>query len=350
MKRAGNLWPRVTAFDNIVQAAREASRNKRYRRDVARFNLDLETNVLSIQRQLRDRTYRPGPYRTFTILEPKPRLISAAPFYDRVVHHALCRVVEPVLDRSFIHHSYACRRGKGNHRALGQFVSWSRRYPFVLVCDVRKFFPGIDHQVAKSLVRRRVKDPGVLWLLDTIIDASCDQEPAAWHFPGDDLLTPLTRRQGLPIGNLTSQVLANVVLDPVDHMVKEELRVKGYLRYCDDMALFGEDKARLHDARARVQERLWSLRLRLNEGKSRVRSTREGVTWLGFHVLPGGRLRVKRDGARRFQRRLRRLRRGLAVGELSVEDVTRSVQAWLAHAAHGNCRRLSADILAGAVF
>ena len=350
MKRAGNIWPRVTAFDNVLAAAREASRHKRYRPDVARFNLDMERNVLDIQRRLIERTYRPGPYRTFTIHEPKPRLISAAPFYDRVVHHALCRVVEPALDRGFIHHSYACRKGKGNHRALEQFVTWCQQYPYVLVCDVRKFFPSIDHQVVKTLVRRRLKDPDMLWLLDTIIDASCDQKPAAWHYPGDDLLTPLTRRQGLPIGNLTSQVLANVVLDPVDHVVKEQLRVKGYLRYCDDMALFGQDKSRLHQARARVQEKLWSLRLRLNEGKSRVRCTGEGITWLGFHVLPGGRLRVKRDSARRFSRRLRRLRAGLHAGELAVEDVTRSVQAWLAHAAHGHCRRLSKDILAGAVF
>ena len=350
MKRAGNLWPRVTAFDNVLAAAREASRHKRYRPDVARFNLDLERNVLAIQRQLQDRTYQPGPYRTFTIREPKPRLISAAPFYDRVVHHALCRVLEPVLDRTFIHHSYACRKGRGNHRALDRFVRWCAQYPYVLVCDVRKFFPSIDHQVVKYLVLRRVKDPGVLWLLDIIIDASCEQEPAAWHFPDDDLLVPLSRRRGLPIGNLTSQVLANVVLDPVDHLVKEQLRVKGYLRYCDDMALFGQDKSRLHQARARMQEKLWSLRLRLNEGKSRVRRTDEGITWLGFRVLPGGRLRVKRDSARRFSRRLRRLREGLRAGETSVEDVTRSVQAWLAHAAHGDCCKLCDDILARAVF
>jgi len=349
MKRAGNLWPRVSTFDNLLHAAREASRNKRYRPDVARFNLDLEPNLLAIQRDLEEHTYRPGPYRTFTVREPKQRLISAAPFRDRVVHHAVIRVVEPVLDRSFIHHSYACRKGKGNHRALRQFVTGCRRYRFVLVLDVRKFFPSIDLEVVKALGRRRIKDPGVLWLLDTIIDASCAQEPTAWHYPGDDLLTPLSRRRGLPIGNLTSQVLANLVLDPVDHLVTEGLRKKSYLRYCDDMALFGDDKASLWEARSRVQEKLWSLRLRLNEGKSRVRRTDEGITWLGFHVLPG-RLRVKRDSVHRFQRRLRRLRQDLHRGSINVDDVSRSVQAWLAHAAHGDCRRLGDDILASVRF
>ena len=349
MRRVGNLWPWVTTFENLYLACREASRGKRYRPGVARFNLDLEPNLLGIQRDLLARTYLLGPYHTFTVREPKVRLISAAPFRDRVVHHAVIRVVEPALDRSFIHHSYACRVGKGNHRALRQFVAWCRRHRYVLVLDVRKFFPSIDLEVVKGLVRRRIKDPGVLWLLDTIIDASCEQEPAAWHYPGDDLLTPLSRRQGLPIGNLTSQVLANVVLDPVDHLVKEGLGVKGYLRYCDDMALFGDNKAELWEARHQVQEKLWSLRLRLNEGKSRVRRTDEGISWLGFHVLPG-RLRVKRDSARRFQRRLRHLRSNLRGGRIHVEDVSRSVQAWLAHADHGDCYRLCTRLLAGTMF
>ena len=349
MKRAGNLWPRVTTFENLYTASREASRGKRYRPDVARFNLDLEPNLLGIQRDLLGRTYRPGPYHTFTVREPKVRLISAAPFRDRVVHHAVIRVVEPALDRKFIHHSYACRKGKGNHRALRQFVAWGLHHRYVLVLDVRKFFPSIDLEVVKGLVRRRVKDPGVLWLLDTIIDASCAQEPAAWHYPGDDLLTPLTRRRGLPIGNLTSQVLANVVLDPVDHHVTETMGHGNYLRYCDDMALFGDDKDRLWAARARVQEKLWGLRLRLNEKKSRVRRTDEGITWLGFHVLPG-RIRVKRDSGRRFQRRLRRLCRELHAGRIGVADVSRSVQAWLAHADHGDTARLRAGLLAQVVF
>ena len=349
MKRAGGLWPDVVTFENLLAAAHRASRNKRYRPDVARFNLDLEYNLLSLQDELTDRSYRPGPYRSFTVREPKTRLISAAPFRDRVVHHALCRVLEPALDRTFIQHSYACRRGRGNHRALAQFIRWCRRYRYVLVCDVRKFFPGIDHQVIKDLVRRRVKDPGVLWLVDAIVDASCPQEPAAWHFPGDDLLTPLARRRGLPIGNLTSQLLANVMLDPVDHRVKEGLRVKAYLRYCDDMALFGQRKGDLWAAREDIQQKLWSLRLRLNEGKSRVCRTDEGITFLGFRVLPG-RTRIKRDSVRRFQRRLARLQADLGQGRANVQDVTRSVQAWLAHARHGDCRALCDAILASAIF
>ena len=142
-------------------------------------------------------------------------MISAAPFRDRVVHHALCRVIEPVLDRGFIHHTYACRAGKGNHRALRHFVRLCRRYRYVLLCDVRKYFPSIDHDIVLSLVRRRIKDRGVLWLLGRIVASSCAQEPAVWHFPGDDLFTPAGRRRGLPIGNLTSQLLANVMLDPL---------------------------------------------------------------------------------------------------------------------------------------
>lgn len=349
MRRAGGLFPRVVAFDNLMCAAHEASRGKRRRPDVARFTLELEPELLALQRELIACTYRPGPYRTFWIHDPKPRMISAAPFRDRVVHHALCRVIEPVLDRAFVSETYACRQGKGNHRALRRFVELCRRHPYVLTCDVRKFFPSIDHEVVKALVRRRIKDPGVLSLLGTIIDGSCEQEPCPWHFPGDDLLSPLGRRRGLPIGNLTSQILANLMLDPVDHLIKQELRVRGYVRYCDDFAVFGHDKQRLREVRARVQDGLSGLRLRLNERKSRVRRTDEGITFLGFRVLPD-RLRVKRDSVRRFQRRVRRLQRDLARGRVGVEHVSRSVQSWLAHAAHGNSARLREDLLARAVF
>jgi hypothetical protein len=157
VKRAGNLYPRVVALSNLVTAARLASRGKRYRPDVAQFNLDLESELVALQHDLVKHTYRPGPYRTFWVQDPKRRLISAAPFRDRVVHHALCQVIEPVFERTFVFDSYACRTGKGNHRALEQFVRGCQRHRYVLMGDVRKFFPSIDHEVIVGLVHRRIK-------------------------------------------------------------------------------------------------------------------------------------------------------------------------------------------------
>ncbi|MCA9551739.1 MAG: RNA-directed DNA polymerase [Myxococcales bacterium] len=169
---------------------------------------------------------------------------------DRVVHHAMVRVLEPRFERRFIHHSYACRTGKGQHRALCQFVRWARGHRHTMVLDVHRFFPSVDHEVMKAVAFDVVRDPEVRALIANVIDAS-DLPSAVAHFPGDDLLIPLGRRTGLPIGNLTSQFLANVLLDRVDHHVKDDLRVKAYLRYADDLAFFGDDRAALWALRER---------------------------------------------------------------------------------------------------
>lgn len=207
MKRYGNLWPQVIAFDNLLQAARQAQKGKRFRDNVLAFNDQLEIELFQLEGELKSFTYRPGAYRTFKIRDPKPRLISAAPYRDRVVHHALCNVIVPLLDRTLIGDTYANRLGYGTHRALKRFTGWARGYRYCLQGDIQKYFPSIDHQILQELIRRRIKCPETLWLIDTIIDASNEQIPVIEYFPGDDLLTPTLRRRGLPIGNLTSQFL-----------------------------------------------------------------------------------------------------------------------------------------------
>lgn len=343
MNRRASIFERVTDFENLHAAAWEVFRGKRDRLHAARLFHRLERELLVLQRELRDRSYAPGPYRTFYILEPKKRLISAAPLRDRIVHHALVRVIEPIFERRFIHHSYACRRGKGNHRCLEQFVQWARAKRFVLVMDVEKFFPSADHAVLKEVLRRTLRDPGVLWLIDTIIDGGGSDEAPLRFFPGDELFTPASRPRGLPIGNLTSQFLANVLLDVVDHAVKERLRARRYLRYVDDLAIFHDSRAFLVEMREAVREELLGLRLRLNERKSRLRRVREGVRFLGFVVTPD-RLRLDRDAVRRSRRRVRALQEGFRDGALRFADVRRSLDAFSAHARHGTTHRLRADI------
>jgi len=204
VKRLGGLWPRVVAFDNLYLAYRAARLGKADRPSVGRFALNLERELLALQAELESGEYQPGPYRLFTVYERKPRLIAAAPFRDRVVHHALMRVIEPPLDRRFIFDSYACRVNKGVHRAVDRYQGWARRYPYVLKLDVARYFPSIDHALLKAKLADRIKDPRVLDLLGRIIDTSPPtDEPPLW-FPGDDLLAPLERAHGIPIGNLTS--------------------------------------------------------------------------------------------------------------------------------------------------
>ena len=349
MKTHKNLWPAVTSFQNLLLAARRAQRGKRFRRSTAEFNFNLESELLLLRRELLDRTYEPGPYRTFYIHEPKKRLISAAPYRDRVVHHAVCNVIEPLFERGFIDDSYACRVGKGTHAAVDRFQGYLRRLSFVLKCDVRKFFPSIDHEILKERIRRRIADPDVLWLIDLILDNSNLQEPMNAYFAGDDLWTPFERRRGLPIGNLTSQFFANVYLDGFDHFVRQVLRPGGYVRYCDDFVLFSNDKAELWGSLAAIREKLAELRLLLHPKKCQVFPAGQGAPFLGYHVYPDRRRLDPKNGWK-MVRRLRRMERAFARGEIGVDDVRASVHAWIGHAVHAETVCLRRRILGGAAF
>jgi RNA-directed DNA polymerase len=239
VKSHGSLWPRITSFENLYEAFREARRGKRLRPDVAAFEFDLEAHLLGLQRELLDGTYRPGGYRHFVVHEPARRKISAAPFRDRVVHHALCRVVEPCFERAFLPHAFANRVGKGTHRALDRCRAMLARHRYVLKADVAKFFPSVDHAILDGLLARRVRCAATRRLIRLILGSGAgvlaDEYEMTW-FPGDTLLSPLDRPRGLPIGNLTSQLWANVYLHELDAFVVHALRWRAYVRYVDDCA------------------------------------------------------------------------------------------------------------------
>ena len=339
MKRHSNLWGALTSFSNLVRAADKASRRKRGLANVARFHYDLENQLCLLQDELRDKSYQPGEYRAFRIFEPKPRMISAAPYRDRVVHHALCNVLEFVFERTFIFDSYANRRRKGTHAAVDRFSHFARRYRYVLQCDVSKFFPSIDHAILKALVERKVKDPDVLWLVNRIIDHSNPQEPVLEWFADDDLFTPSEHRRGLPIGNQTSQFLANVYLNLFDHFVKETLRARAYIRYVDDFVLFSDDKTWLASAREQCRRFLQSLRLRLHPKKSVVSRVAEGTRFLGYRVFPDHRL-LARENVSRLRRRLKRMHVAFARGEIRAAEIRQRLAGWIGHAGHADTFRL----------
>jgi retron-type reverse transcriptase len=309
----------------------------------------LEDNLLALQRELETKAYCPSPYVSFIIHEPKRRLISAAPFPDRVVHHALCNLIEPIFERGFIGDSYANRVGKGTHRALDRCQAFARRYRYVLSCDVRQFFPSVDHTLLRDILGRKLHDPDVMWLVDRILESGVgvlsEEYDMIW-FPGDDLFA-VNRPRGLPIGNLTSQFWANCYLNPFDHFVKRELRCKGYVRYVDDVLLFADDKALLWAWREAVSERLARLRLTIHPG-AHPRPVTEGIPFLGFVVFPDRR-RLKRRKGIAYQRRLRRLLEAYVDGEIPLERVTASVQGWANHARYGNTLGLRKAMLGGMV-
>jgi len=349
MKRLGGIWPQVIDFQNLLRAYRRARRGKRSRPGVEEFALGLEHELLALQHELVSGEYRPGPYRQFTVYERKPRFISAAPFRDRVVHHALLNVIEPVLDRTFIYDSYACRRGKGAHRAVDRYQAWAGKYAYALKLDIAAYFPSIDHDILKCQLRRRIKDRLVLGLLDRIIDTGPATDPAPRYFPGDNLFTPLARRIGIPIGNLTSQFFANLYLDGLDHFVKEKLGIKPYLRYVDDMVILGDDKCRLAQVREEIRERAASLRLSLHPRKAHITRTGDGLGLLGYQVWPARR-RLRADNGYRFRRRLRKFAAAYARGTAGFTDFNASVQSWIGHARHADTRGLRRCMFAAVPF
>lgn len=344
MRRWDQRWSGVFSFEALCRAARKAERRKRSRRSTGRFVFFRELELLRLHEELRERRYWPGVYRTFRIYEPKLRLISAAPFRDRVVHHALTSVLEPIFERSFVFDSYACRCGKGTHLAVRRCQEFAKKNRFVLKADIRKFFPSIDHEILKRLIRRKIKDPDVLWLCDLIIDHSNRQEPVLEWFPGDDLLSPSERRRGVPLGNQTSQFFANVYLDPLDHFVTEQLRPGGYIRYVDDFLVFARTKAELRECQRRIAEFLVTLRLKLHPKKNVILPTRCGISFLGYRVFPTHRLLAK-SNLRRFRKRVRRMQRWFREGRITLPEIRQRLMSWLGHARQANTHRLVRRLL-----
>lgn len=339
MKRYGRLWERLVGWENLVLAAHKAQRGKRDRYDVQRFNFTQEIQLLRLSEELESGRYRPGAFRSHWITRPKPRLISAAPYLDRVVHHALMNVLELILDRHFHPDSYACRKGKGTHAAADRLQQFMRRYRYALQCDIRKYFPSIDHMILKDAFRRLIKDRRVLALMDLIVDTSNDQEPVLAWFEGDDLFAPIERRRGLPIGNLTSQWFANWMLNDLDHFVTSGLRIGGYVRYCDDFILLHNDRAMLKEALKKVGERLATLRLQLREEKLAVRPVRSGLSFMGYRTWPTHRL-VRKENVRNFRRRVRWMKRAYGRRQIHWEDIKMRLYSWMGHARQADSERL----------
>lgn len=341
------LYEQIHGFEHLLAAYRRARRGKRRRPDVAAFEFRCEDELVALAEELREGRYRPGPYRRFYVTENgKRRVISAAPFRDRVVHHALCALIEPIWEARFIHDSYASRPGKGTHAALDRAQQFARGHRYVLQLDVRQFFPSIDHAILRGLLARHIADPHLLGLVDAILAGGADElrdEYQMVYFLGDDLFA-MNRPRGLPIGNQTSQFWANVLLHPLDLFAKQELGCRAYLRYCDDMLLFADDKAQLQRWRDAAITFAGSLRLTLHEGRAQMSPVDAGFPFLGWQLFPFRR-RLKRRNVLAFARRFRRMRADYAAGRCTLADIDQRLKGWLGHARQGNTLGLRRSLL-----
>lgn len=326
----------VASLENLLLAAHKARRGKSRRPDVEEWWLRRETEVLALREELLSGGYQPGAYHFFEIHQPKRRLIAAAPFRDRVVHHALCNRLAPLLERTFIARSFSCQIGKGTTAARECCRQLVNRHRYVLKCDVRKFFPNIDHAILRAKLEERIRCAGVMELIRKILASyrtGPDVPPPL--FPGDDWLETVQRPRGLPIGNLTSQLWGNFHLDGLDHWLTEQERHGAYLRYTDDFLIFGDDKPRLWQLHEGVQRHLAAVRLRLAEPKSRLVSTDEGVSFCGFRFLPDLSPRVLGATKRRFE-----ARRYVLAGAGDARRLSVAVFAWYQFSREANSEGL----------
>ena len=326
-----NIYQHVYSFEALHAAYLRARKGKRYRAEVLRFASSLEENIIQLQNELMWKTYQTGEYREFFVYEPKLRTVAALPFRDRVVQHALVAAIEPIWEARFIFDSYACRPGKGTHAGAdrAQFLlrKVQRHYgkAYVLKADIHHYFASIDHAVLKSLLREKIACRDTLWLLDSIINS--------------------TDGVGIPIGNLTSQLFANIYLHELDIFAKHDLSERNYMRYMDDFIVVHHDKQHLQTARRNIEQFLSdNLRLTTNR-KTQVfpvaRHQGRALDFLGYKIWPTHRL-LRKDSVRKMRQKLRLFR----AGKISGATMVVSIRSWIGHASHANTFNLRQKLAA----
>jgi len=337
-RKANNLIEQIIDWDNLLSAHRQARRGKRDRLGVAAFEANLWEELGRLQMELLWGTYQPGRYRSFVVYEPKRREILAAPYRDRVAQHAICNICGPIWDQAMIFDNYACRPGKGTHVGANRVEKWLRGMvatgdTWVLKMDVSKYFFSIRHDLAKAVIRDRIRCTATLRLLDAIIDSTAD--------PADP--DPV----GIPVGNLTSQWIANLVGNRIDQWAKRELRLCRYARYMDDMVVLVRTKEEALELRQAFDDKLDSMGMRFS--KASVLPADRGVNFLGYRIWPHKRL-LRKDSIRRIKRTMRRMERQYAKGQIGPDYIRQRISSWVAHAGHADSENLRKRILGGVVF
>lgn len=317
--RFDHTYEDVISIENLLEAWREFVKGKRNRKDAQEFERHLMMNILSLHERLADRTYRHSPYEAFGISDPKPRRIHKASVGDRVLHRAVYRKLYPFFDRTFITDSFSCREGKGTHKALDRFrrMAWETgrnhtRTCWVLKCDIRRFFASIHHGALLDILAAKIREPAIVELLRTVVGSF-------------DSGTPGT---GLPLGNLTSQLFANVYMNEFDQFVKHRLKARHYIRYADDFAALSEDRGSLEGILSEMDQFLRGmLRLNLHPDKVFIKTFASGVDFLGWIHFPDH--RVPRTATKR--RMMRRL---------AEHPTNETLASYTGLLEHGNAHRL----------
>ena len=300
-----NLFSQIISLDNLFVSWCEFRKGKRKKYDVQLFERNLEDNLFELHTDLKNKTYHHSNYTSFYITDPKQRHIHKAEVRDRIVHHAVYRVLYPIFDKTFIFDSYSCRSKKGTHKAVDRLEYFTRKVSqnytkpcFALKCDIKKFFDSVDHQPLFNLIKKKIHDKQVLWLISEII--------SSFRIRERERESKTYSAIGIPIGNLTSQLFANIYLNEIDQFVKHQLKIKYYLRYCDDFVIIDNSDKALENLIPIIQNFLGSsLKLELHEQKIIIRKLKQGIDFLGYVVLPHYRV-LRTKTKRRMLKRINR--------------------------------------------
>lgn len=328
-----DLYHRITDFQNLYSSFKKAFKGKKNNPEASDFHLNLEKNLFKLKDDLLNMKYKPGKYRYFNIYDPKERKISDAPFRDKVVHHALVNMIEPLFELVFIENSFACRKGKGTHKAVLLAQKYLEFNRFYLKMDIEKYFETVDHRKLVDIFSEIIQDKDVLWLLKTILRTS-EQSSGV-------------KGKGIPIGNLTSQFLANVYLNKLDHYVLDTLSIHSYIRYMDDFVIFAHDKERLKAYRDRLTQFVrHELLLKVKERATVIQRRENGLGFLGYRVFP--RLtRVKNKNIKRLKRKISLREKQFRDGIIEQEQLVSSVQSILGYFNFANASHLKRRIFSG---
>lgn len=328
MKVHEHIFERMIMPESLFAAWEEFRKGKHTRKDVQEFEWSLEENIFSLHRDLRSGTYRHGPYHAFHICDPKQRQIHKAAVRDRIVHHAVFAALNPLFEPTFIAHSFSCRKEKGTHRGVDALETMlrkvsrnHRRNCYALKCDIHKFFASVDHAILLRILSEKINDDRMMRLLRVIIESFSDG--------------------GIPIGNLTSQLFANVYMNEFDQFMKHDLKVRWYLRYTDDFIVVSDDEAYLRHLISPIQQFLHThLRLALHPYKVSIRKYRQGIDFLGYILLPHHRV-LRTTTKRRIFRKLRQKADACERDVISPVSFEQSLQSYLGVCSHADTFRMS---------
>jgi retron-type reverse transcriptase len=340
MKIYNNIFEKMISLENLFQAWANFKSDKQQKKDVRKFEWKLEQNIFRLHWELRGRTYTHGAYTSFHIQDPKQRHIHKAKVRDRILHHAIFSMLNPLYEETFIPNSFSCRIGKGTHKgvlALEKMIekeSKNHSMPcFVLKCDIRKFFDTVDHEILLGIMFKRVKDENVRWLLKEVVESFSSEQ------------SDIFRARGVPIGNLTSQLFANVYMNELDQFAKHELKIKHYARYTDDFVIVSHNREYLSTLLKPISSFLEQrLALKLHPRKVTIRKCKQGIDFLGYIAFPHYRtLRTKTK--KRIFKKLRERVREYEAGARSEESLNQCLHSYLGVLSHADTYELEQELM-----